>query len=153
MDLLGTDINSLQDFNKYLKIDSGFFGDMILILVILMLGIVSVQVIMVSVSSFVSNIEEAGNIQSPMYILFMGLYYFSLSMNQPAQLEKGLAKLCSFLPITSMLFMPYRIMLTKIAFGEIVLGILINSLFLVASIFGGRYLYGKGILYQKSNRK
>ena len=152
LDLLDNGVKSLQDLSKWLSIDGKFMIDMFLIMVILMLGIVSVQVIMVSISSFVSNIEEAGNIQSPMYILFMGLYYFSLSLNQPAQLEKGLGKLCSYLPITSMLFMPYRIMLTKVKYSLVFTGIGINALFLGLCLVVGRYLYGKGILYQKSNR-
>jgi len=152
LDLLDSSIKSLHDLNKWLSIDAKFMGDMFLIMIILMLGIVSVQVIMVSISSFVSNIEEAGNIQSPMYILFMGLYYFSLSLNQPAQLEKGLGKLCSYMPITSMLFMPYRIMLTKVKYSLVLSGIGINALFLALCLVVGRYLYGKGILYQKSNR-
>jgi len=150
LDLIDNSINSLKDVCKWLSLDSRFIGDMFLIMIILMLGIVSVQVIMVSVSSFVSSVEEAGNIQSPMYILFMGLYYFSLSMNQPAQLEKGLGKLCSFLPVTSMLFMPYRLMLTKMRFIEIIAALGINGIFLVACVVIGRFLYGKGILYQKS---
>ena len=152
MDLLDNSINSLKDISKWLAVDGRFLGDMLLIMTILMLGIVSVQVIMVSVSSFVSNIEEAGNIQSPMYILFMGLYYFSLSMNQPSNLEKGLGRICSFLPITSMLFMPYRIMLTKVKILEVLLSLTINIGFLVGCLFLGRWLYGIGILYQKSSR-
>ena len=152
LDLIDGSIKNLHDITKILAIDGKFIGDMFFIMIILMLGIVSVQVIMVSISSFVSNIEEAGNIQSPMYIIFMGLYYFSLSMNQPAQLSKGLGKLCSFLPITSMLFMPYRIMLTKVSIKEVFLAIAINSVFLVVSLVIGRYLYGKGILYNKGTK-
>ena len=152
MDLISSDIKDLQAVTKWLTVDWRFISDMFWIMLILMLGIVSVQVIMVSLSSFVSNVEEAGNIQSPMYILFMGLYYFSLSMNQPIYLEKGLGKFCSFLPVTSMLFMPYRIMLTKIPFLDILISLGINAGFLVLSLLGGRYLYGKGILYQKSGK-
>lgn len=80
----------------------------------------------------------------------MGLYYFSLSMNQPAHLEKGLGKLCSFLPVTSMLFMPYRIMLTTVKSKEIFMALAINSGFLLLCLIVGRLLYGKGILYQKT---
>ena len=152
LDLLDNSINSLKDITKLLSVDAKFMGDMFWIMIILMLGIVSVQVIMVSISSFVSNIEEAGNIQSPMYIIFMGLYYFSLSLNSPAQLERGLGKLCSYLPVTSMLFMPYRIMLTKIKLSVIVTGVGINTLFLLACLYIGRRLYGIGILYQKSSK-
>jgi len=150
MDLIDNSINSLKDVMNWLSVDGRFVGDMSLIMIILMLGIVSVQVIMVSISSFVSSVEEAGNIQSPMYIIFMGLYYFSLSMNQPAHLEKGLGKLCSFLPVTSMLFMPYRIMLTTVKSKEIFMALAINSGFLLLCLIVGRLLYGKGILYQKT---
>ncbi len=150
LDLLDNSINRLSDLTKIISIDSRFIGDLFLIMIILMLGIVSVQVIMVSISSFVSNVEEAGNIQSPMYIIFMGLYYFSLSMNNVANLEKGLGKMCSFLPITSMLFMPYRIMLTTVKIKEIFLAILINIIFLCSCLIIGRLLYGKGILYNKA---
>ena len=152
LDLIDSSINSLKDLSKLVAVDSSFIGDMFLIMIILMLGIVSVQVIMVSVSSFVSNVEEAGNIQSPMYILFMGLYYFSLSMSQASQLQKGLGKLCSYLPLTSMLFMPYRILLTKTKISAVFLSIGINTAFLVICLVLGRFLYGKGILYHKAAR-
>ncbi len=149
--LIDGGFKNLLDIKNIVSLNSAFVLKMIVIFIILMLGIVSVQIIMVSISSFVSNVEEAGNIQSPIYILFMALYYFSLSFSQPAQLESGIGQIFSFLPVTSMLFMPYRLMLTKVGALDILLCLIINVVFMIGCLFGGYYLYQRGILYNSSS--
>ncbi len=151
--LVDSNFNSFSDVKQFINFDLDFIAQMMAISIILMIGIVSVQVIMVSVSSFVSNIEESSNIQSPMYIIFMGLYYFSLSFSSPAQLDSAMGVICSHLPITSMLFMPYRMMLTDINSLEILLCIAVNLGFLATALLIGINLYKKGIIYQDSGKK
>lgn len=148
--LVDENFKSFKDVGKWFAFDSTFISKMMIIMVILMVGIVSVQIIMVSISSFVSNIEESSNIQSPMYILFMGLYYFSLSFNHPASLEKGIGYICSFLPITSMLFMPYRLLLVTVSLSDLMISIGINCGFLIVVFYLGEKIYQKGILHQPS---
>ncbi|MFV0255328.1 MAG: ABC transporter permease [Erysipelotrichaceae bacterium] len=136
------------DLSSLLKTD--FLIKLGQILIIVMMGVVVIQLLLISVSSFISNMEEANNLHSPIYISFMVLYYIWLMFNQPAQLESGFGYLASFLPVFSMLFMPSRMMLCDVGVWEVNMVIMFNFIFLLLAIIVGYKIYQKGILYYGS---
>lgn len=148
---LGLTSNS-ESMNLDLSVllEKDFVIQIIQIVILLMIGVVIVQMILISLSSFISNMEEASTIHSPIYISFMVLYYVWLVFNQPAQLESGFGYIGSYLPILSMLFMPSRMMLTQVSFWEVNFVILINFVFLLLVVGVGYRMYQKGILYYGS---
>jgi len=115
-------------------------------LIILFLGMVCVQLWMVILSSFVTSVEEAANWQSPIYILLMVVYYLSLGMQSPVSLKHGLGFYLSFLPLTSMLMMPSRILLVGVPNAELGLCIVIQLLLLLVSLALGEQVYRQGIM-------
>ncbi|MGB4985655.1 MAG: ABC transporter permease [Erysipelotrichaceae bacterium] len=145
-----------EDFGQLLKdlnLNQTFVANLGLIFLFLFIGIITIQIILVSLSSYVTSMEEAGNIQSPIYLLFMGMYYLSMSLNNPQSLSNGMGMYLSYMPIFSMLMMPYRLLLVDVSKNEIILSILINVLFLLVSILFGIKMYCQGILnYQKRKK-
>lgn len=81
--------------------------------------------ILVILSSFIANVEEAGNIQAPFYLILMGVYYFALSVNTPYQMSEGIGFILSFLPFFSMLFMPCRLLIQNVSMFELMLSYMI----------------------------
>lgn len=114
-------------------------------LIFLIVGISIVQVLVLVLSSRVRNSEEAGAIQGPFYLGLLILYYGSLSINSPEQLSTGIGYFLSFIPISSMLIMPMRIVSTSVSMFDILISTLI-SVSTLAVILGVFYpLYKKGL--------
>ena len=101
---------------------------------------------MVIVSSFISNIEEAGNVQAPFYIIMLIVYYLAISLNTPYHLNEGIGYYFSFIPFLSMLFMPCRILQGAVTFYEMGLSFFFAcTAFLLLAKSGSR-IYQKGVL-------
>lgn len=115
-------------------------------LLFLFVGILFVQMILVIVSSFVRNIEEAANIQGPFYLMLLGIYYFAISINTPYQMSEGIGYTLSFVPFFSMLFMPCRLLIENVSIYEITLSLFlsITSIYIIAKY--GSKLYKRGVL-------
>ena len=117
----------------------------LLSLIFLVIGIAIVQVLVLVLSSRVKTSEEAGAIQGPFYLALLILYYGSLSLNSSEQLSNGLGYILSFVPVTSMLVMPMRIVSNTVPFFELLLSSLI-SLISLAFILTVLYpIYKKGL--------
>lgn len=129
-----------------LGIDSKLVMILSVSLIYMLLGIVIVQMIMVTLSSFIKSIEESGAIQAPVYIVFLIVYYIALGLNTPAKLNDGIGYYLSLTPIVSMLFMPMRLLLVEVTVYEIMLGIILNVCTLVIFSYYGSKLYHYGIL-------
>lgn len=129
-----------------LGIDSRLVMILSVSLIYMLLGIVIVQMIMVTLSSFIKSIEESGAIQAPVYIVFLIVYYVALALNTPAKLNDGIGYYLSLTPIVSMLFMPMRLLLVEVTVYEIILGIILNVCTLVIFSYYGSKLYHYGIL-------
>lgn len=122
-------------------------------LILLFLGILLVQSILVIFSSFISSIEEAGNIQSPFYLLLMGVYYLTLFVNNSESMNHGLGRVLSLLPFFSMLCMPCRIFYHALPISDILISLLAATFALVVVLILGTPLYKKGVLsYQSIHR-
>lgn len=107
-------------------------GLLISILCVLV-GVLIVQVLILVLSSRARTSEEAGGIQAPFYLILLLLYYGSLSFNSADQLNQGLPYILSFIPVSSMLVMPMRIIQGSALTSEILLsfGLSFSVLFLI----------------------
>lgn len=117
----------------------------LLSLIFLVIGIAIVQVLVLVLSSRVKTSEEAGAIQGPFYLALLILYYGSLSLNSSEQLSNGLGYILSFVPVTSMLVMPMRIVSNTVPFFELLLSSLISLISLVFILTALYPIYKKGL--------
>ena len=97
-------------------------------------------------SSFIANVEEAGNIQAPFYLILMGVYYFALSVNTPYQMSEGIGFILSFLPFFSMLFMPCRLLIQNVSMFELMLSYMISFSAIFFVVKKGSAVYQRGVL-------
>lgn len=144
--LIDGDIKSFAALFHSFKFTSSFFTLVLLILLFLFMGILFVQVILVVVSSFITSVEEASNIQAPFYFVLVCVYYLSISINTPYHMSEGIGYYLSFLPFFSMLFMPSRLLLMKVNIYEIIFALLINIISIYFVIKYGSKAYEKGVL-------
>ena len=114
-------------------------------LICVLVGILIVQVLILVLSSRARTSEEAGVIQGPFYLLLLVLYYGSLSVNSSEQLNHGLPYLLSFVPISSMLIMPMRIIQKATISSEILLSLGLSLSFLMLVIILLFPVYRKGL--------
>ncbi|MBR3692926.1 MAG: ABC transporter permease [Erysipelotrichales bacterium] len=137
---------TLSSIGEWITHNTDMIGYLCLALVIMLLGILLVQSVLVILSSFISNIEEAGNIQSPFYLLLMGVYYLTIFVNTKESMTNGLGRILSLLPFFSMLCMPCRIFYHSLPPLDIVisLGSAIGALVFVVVL--GTPIYKIGIL-------
>lgn len=123
-----------------------FFMTIFWVILFLLLGILLIQLVLVIVSSFVSSIEEAGNIQAPFHLLLLGFYYLTLAINNPHDLNEGIGYYLSFVPFLNMLLMPCRLLIQNVPNIELLLSVgfsLVSILFIVKH---GSKIYEKGVL-------
>lgn len=138
-----------KTFNQLLssiKIEHVLISKAVFILLFLMVGILFIQMILVIVSSFIANIEEAGNVQAPFYLILLAVYYFTLSVNTPYQMSEGIGFYLSFLPFFSMLFMPCRILIQSVSMYELCLSLGISLLAMNFVLQKGSEIYQRGVL-------
>lgn len=144
--LLNTSCKTFSELFGQVHIEPSFLLKLLFILAFLYTGILFIQMILVILSSFIANVEEAGNIQAPFYLILMGTYYFTLSVNTPYQMSEGIGFLLSFLPFFSMLFMPCRLLIQNVSLFELLLSYMISfgAIFLVVK--EGSAVYQRGVL-------
>lgn len=143
---LNTECKTFSELFGQVHIEPSFLLKLLFILAFLYTGILFIQMILVILSSFIANVEEAGNIQAPFYLILMGTYYFTLSVNTPYQMSEGIGFLLSFLPFFSMLFMPCRLLIQNVSLFELLLSYMISfgAIFLVVK--EGSTIYQRGVL-------
>jgi ABC-2 type transport system permease protein len=119
------------------------FGITILFCVFfLFCGMALIQVLLMVVATNLKSAEEASILQGPVYIFLLVLYYVALSQNNAPQLTRGFGYIASFIPLGSMLFMPMRLLLMKVAFNEIVFSGFIAIAALGSMMAIGQRIYG-----------
>lgn len=137
---------TIFEFIRQISIESEFMIQLFFIFFFLMMGILLLQMVLVVLSSFIANIEEAGNVQGPFYLILLAVYYFALSMNTPYQMSEGVGFVCSFLPFLNMLFMPCRLLIQNVSILELSLSAFISCGFMMFILLKGPYIYQKGVL-------
>ncbi len=138
------DLNFISFFSLFDFKTSDIFI-FLLSLIFLVIGIAIVQVLVLVLSARVRTSEEAGAIQGPFYLGLLILYYGSLSLNSSEQLSNGLGYILSFVPVSSMLIMPMRIVSNSVPFFELILSSLISLLSLLIILVILYPIYKKGL--------
>ena len=138
--------NTFYAILSELDISILFFEKIGWVLLFLLLGILFVQLVLVIVSSFVSSVEEAGNIQAPFYLVLLGAYYLALSLNNPHDLNEGMGLYLSFVPFLNMLFMPCRLLMSEVALAHVLLSLSLSIVVIVWIIYKGIPVYERGVL-------
>lgn len=123
-----------------------FFEKLAVVLLFLLLGVLFIQLVMVIVSSFVSSVEEAGNIQAPFYLVLLGFYYLTLALNNPHDLTEGIGFYLSFVPFLNMLLMPCRLLISDVPTLQIVYSLLFSILSICFIVYKGIPVYERGVL-------
>lgn len=125
---------------------AAFFIKLASVILFLLLGIIIAQLVLVMISSFVSSMEEASNIQAPFYLLLLGFYYFVLAINNPHDLSEGIGFYLSFIPFFNMLLMPCRLLIQDVALWQLCTSALISFglIFFIAN--KGCKIYEQGVL-------
>ena len=152
MGLISPKIKNFTSLFHSFNINCSFIYLVLFILLFLFMGILFIQVLLVVISSFITNVEEASNIQAPFYFVLVCVYYLSLSINTPYHMSEGIGFYLSFLPFFSMLFMPSRLLLLNVNIYEIVLSIFISLISIYYMVKYGSKAYEKGVLdYSRTN--
>ncbi len=125
---------------------TAFFIKLASVILFLLIGIIIAQLVLVIFSSFVSNMEEASNIQAPFYLLLLGFYYFVLAINNPYELSEGIGYYLSFVPFMNMLLMPCRILIQEVALLEMLISFVISIFVIVLIAKKGCKVYEQGVL-------
>lgn len=144
--LMKIEQQTILEFLKNIPLEIDFILKVFFILFFLMIGILLLQMVLVVISSFIANIEEAGNVQGPFYMILLGVYYFALSLNTPYQMSEGLGYVLSFFPFLSMLFMPCRLLIQNVNIIELSLSALISCVFMALILTKGSKIYQRGVL-------
>lgn len=89
-------------------------------LLILMVGIATIQIILLVLAVRIRSIEEAGSVHGPLYFLMLCIYYLSIFLNTRYQMTEGWGVYLSLTPLFSMLFLPLRVLVYDVSLYEIV---------------------------------
>lgn len=101
---------------------------------LIIIGIVTIQIlIMMAVCAF-RNSEDAAGFQGPFYIVLMFIYYYLLVNADKAYMTAPLAKIVSYCPVLSVVFMPCRLFLNDCSSGEGFLAFIIAAVFLTGLV-------------------
>lgn len=129
------------------------FGLMILLCVFfLFCGMALIQVLMMVIATKLKSAEEASILQGPVYVFLLLLYYIALSQNTSLRLSHGFGYMASFVPMSSMLFMPMRLLMMDVGVYEILISGLISVFALILAIVIGQKIYASGLRQQKRKR-
>ena len=118
----------------------------ILGLLIILLGLLTVQTVMLVITSRFSNSEEASAFQGPMYLVMILVYYAFLVWGKTSFFTSSISTILSYIPVSSMIFAPCRILLGNMTGTETVISIGVAIVFLGVTV---RYLmpiYGRNLL-------
>jgi ABC-2 type transport system permease protein len=140
------DMISIEDILRWLDFSQRDIWTGLLALLFMILGIFTIQIIILVLSSKVKTMEEASSIQGPFYLLLLMLYYVALGLNQHEYARSIIVKVLSYLPMTSMMVMPIRL-LSKTVFGyEIIISMMFAITFCLLILVLLFPVYRRGIL-------
>ena len=125
---------------------ASFFIKLVSVIIFLLIGIIMAQLVLVIISSFVSSIEEASNIQAPFYLLLLGFYYFVLAINNPHDLSEGVGFYLSFVPFMNMLLMPCRILIQDVSLVQLLISASVSIIIIFIIATKGCRIYEQGVL-------
>lgn len=145
--------NNFTDFLESLNLNGALLYRYGLALVFLFMGVGLMQVIMISISSRVNSIEEAGSLQGPLYVFFLVIYYLAILLNTPEHMNGGWGTYLSFVPFASMLLMPIRLLKYSVSATELLLAFSASLLLLIFLYTWGYRFYKRSIFEYVPKKK
>jgi ABC-2 type transport system permease protein len=137
---------SLSDMLTWLDLTRADAYGVLLAMSFMLVGIFTVQVLVLVLSSRVKTMEEAASIQGPFYLGLLLLYYVSLGLNQGQTSASNLLTMLSFMPIGSLMTMPIRILSGTVYGYELLISGLLNLSFVGVLLIALFPIYRAGIL-------
>lgn len=134
----GTSLEVLSSLNLNASIIFAFIS-------YFLLGYLTFSMLYAAVASLATSPQDVNSSMGAITLIFVGV--FLLAMNCMFNIESTLAKVFSYVPFASPLIMFERIVLSKVAFGEILITTLINLGFIILVGFFSSKLYKKGTLH------
>ncbi len=144
-----------QEYNTFVEhlqamvVDINYLLLLIMSMLFLMIGILSVQLILLCVSIRIENIEESASVQAPFYLIMLLLYYGTLGINSYQHMQLGIGKYLSYIPGLSMLLMPLRILYYDLQWYEISFSLTLSVLFLSVGYHKGFQFYHNHLTNKK----
>lgn len=131
------DMTDFSDLVKLFELRAEDIGYFMLALILLVLSIFCIQVIVLTLSSRVKTVEEAGAVQAPFYFGLLMLYYLSLSFSSYESIAKSGVRILSSIPILGILLMPMRVLYRQVNRLELSLslGLLTLAIILIIAVF------------------
>ncbi|MGG7155500.1 ABC transporter permease [Clostridium perfringens] len=134
----GTSLEVLSSLNLNASIIFAF-------VVYFLLGYLTFSMLYAAVASLATSSQDVNSSMGAITLVFVGV--FLLAMNCMFNIESTLAKVFSYIPFASPLIMFERIVLSKVAFMEILITTIINVGFIILVGFFSSKLYKKGTLH------
>ncbi len=147
--LVDRSIVSFRSLFAKMELDFSFGLLMFICVFFLFCGMALIQVMMMVVATKLKSAEEASIFQGPVYVFLLILYYLALSQNTAPRLSGGFGYWASIAPLSSMLFMPMRLLLVKVGIGEIIISGCISFFILILAILCGQKIYGHELRQKK----
>ncbi|NBA01281.1 ABC transporter permease [Erysipelothrix rhusiopathiae] len=107
------------DIIKNLNLSQNDFINIGCAFLILMVGIATIQIILLVLAVRIRSIEEAGSVHGPLYFLMLCIYYLSIFLNTRYHMTEGWGVYLSLTPLFSMLFLPLRVLVYDVSIYEI----------------------------------
>ncbi|MBK2402245.1 MULTISPECIES: ABC transporter permease [unclassified Erysipelothrix] len=107
------------DIIKNLNLSQSDFINIGCAFLILMVGIATIQIILLVLAVRIRSIEEAGSVHGPLYFLMLCIYYLSIFLNTRYHMTEGWGVYLSLTPLFSMLFLPLRVLVYDVSIYEI----------------------------------
>ena len=85
----------------------------ILVVLLVMVNLLLIQIMMMTVTCMFSDSEEAATFQNVYYVMLIGLYYLFIIKGDPVSDNTMILTVLSYVPVTSMAFMPIRALTGK----------------------------------------
>ncbi len=145
----------LQDFiNKFLIVSTESGGSeltiekVILIVLIMIFNLLLIQLIIVLITSKYTNGQQMSSFQGLLYVWLLIIYYLVMIISDQL-IKSEIIRYISFFPIFSMVFIPQRIISSKISTGSSLLALSFVVTAIIIVIIKGSDLYKRNLLIQK----
>ncbi len=126
--------------------------NVILALALILLGVLTIQIILLVAASQLVNEEQASALSGPLYIVLLLGYYLLVLYSQVSFMDSPAGIVLSQLPLTSMLVMPVRLLLCDSPLWQGATALAVGLGFLAVLVRISLPLYQRGILNYQSGR-
>ncbi|AZK43643.1 ABC transporter permease [Erysipelothrix piscisicarius] len=140
------------DIIKNLNLSQSDFINIGCAFLILMVGIATIQIILLVLAVRIRSIEEAGSVHGPLYFLMLCIYYLSIFLNTRYHMTEGWGVYLSLTPLFSMLFLPLRVLVYDVSIYEIAFSFATAIVFFTLVFEYSKY-YSEKFIFDNDTKK